>query len=150
MTSLHFLPSPDPAQEFLSAQLDYAQTQIERLTRHLTSMRENLIAAGQTELAADALLAESSKPWRQFRKDYAFFHSLFARLQRMLKPMRTAAHPDAVPPDAKPEPIRVTRIGRNERCPCGSGKKYKFCCLGLPSSANLSASHAAPVPNPAP
>jgi len=23
----------------------------------------------------------------------------------------------------------VTKIGRNERCPCGSGKKYKKCCL---------------------
>jgi hypothetical protein len=23
----------------------------------------------------------------------------------------------------------MTRIGRNERCPCGSGKKYKSCCL---------------------
>lgn len=20
-------------------------------------------------------------------------------------------------------------VGRNERCPCGSGKKYKYCCL---------------------
>jgi uncharacterized protein YecA (UPF0149 family) len=27
-----------------------------------------------------------------------------------------------------PEPIRVTKIGRNEPCPCGSGKKYKKCC----------------------
>jgi len=26
--------------------------------------------------------------------------------------------------------IQSTRkIGRNERCPCGSGKKYKKCCL---------------------
>lgn len=25
-------------------------------------------------------------------------------------------------------PIRVTKIGRNEPCPCGSGKKYKKCC----------------------
>ncbi len=25
---------------------------------------------------------------------------------------------------------RVSRIGRNEKCPCGSGKKYKKCCLG--------------------
>jgi len=24
----------------------------------------------------------------------------------------------------------VTKIGRNEPCPCGSGKKYKKCCLG--------------------
>jgi preprotein translocase subunit SecA len=29
----------------------------------------------------------------------------------------------------KPEPIRVgTKIGRNQPCPCGSGKKYKQCC----------------------
>ncbi len=28
----------------------------------------------------------------------------------------------------KSEPIRVeTRIGRNDPCPCGSGKKYKSC-----------------------
>ena len=25
-------------------------------------------------------------------------------------------------------PITVTKIGRNEPCPCGSGKKYKKCC----------------------
>ncbi|HHU52498.1 MAG TPA: SEC-C domain-containing protein [Clostridiaceae bacterium] len=24
--------------------------------------------------------------------------------------------------------VRVDRIGRNEPCPCGSGKKYKNCC----------------------
>lgn len=23
---------------------------------------------------------------------------------------------------------RVTKIQRNEKCPCGSGLKYKFCC----------------------
>ena len=23
---------------------------------------------------------------------------------------------------------RVSRVGRNEPCPCGSGKKYKQCC----------------------
>jgi SEC-C motif-containing protein len=23
----------------------------------------------------------------------------------------------------------VAKIGRNDPCPCGSGKKYKFCCL---------------------
>ncbi|MFZ4703348.1 MAG: SEC-C metal-binding domain-containing protein [Candidatus Methylumidiphilus sp.] len=24
---------------------------------------------------------------------------------------------------------RGTKIGRNEPCPCGSGKKYKKCCM---------------------
>lgn len=28
----------------------------------------------------------------------------------------------------KQEPIRVIKIGRNESCPCDSGKKYKKCC----------------------
>lgn len=27
------------------------------------------------------------------------------------------------------------KIGRNEPCPCGSGKKYKHCCLGSKSVA---------------
>jgi len=28
----------------------------------------------------------------------------------------------------KASPKRVTKIGRNDKCPCGSGKKYKQCC----------------------
>jgi preprotein translocase subunit SecA len=33
--------------------------------------------------------------------------------------------------DRKPEPIRnrKDRVGRNDPCPCGSGKKYKNCCM---------------------
>ncbi|WP_122781441.1 SEC-C metal-binding domain-containing protein [Burkholderia pseudomallei] len=26
-------------------------------------------------------------------------------------------------------PIRATKLGRNEPCHCGSGRKYKKCCL---------------------
>ena len=26
--------------------------------------------------------------------------------------------------------VRQTYTGRNDPCPCGSGKKYKKCCLG--------------------
>jgi preprotein translocase subunit SecA len=33
--------------------------------------------------------------------------------------------------EGKPEPVRKgVRIGRNDPCPCGSGKKYKHCCQG--------------------
>ena len=31
-------------------------------------------------------------------------------------------------PEERKEPVRVTKVGRNEPCPCGSGKKYKKCC----------------------
>ena len=27
----------------------------------------------------------------------------------------------------------VERVGRNDPCPCGSGKKYKKCCMKKPS-----------------
>lgn len=26
--------------------------------------------------------------------------------------------------------VKEEKIGRNDPCPCGSGKKYKKCCLG--------------------
>jgi preprotein translocase subunit SecA len=31
----------------------------------------------------------------------------------------------------KPEPVRNKgpKVGRNDPCPCGSGKKYKQCCM---------------------
>lgn len=29
----------------------------------------------------------------------------------------------------KPQPVTVPKVGRNDPCPCGSGKKYKKCCL---------------------
>jgi uncharacterized protein YchJ len=28
----------------------------------------------------------------------------------------------------KKKPVTVTKVGRNEPCTCGSGKKYKKCC----------------------
>ncbi|MDF2865692.1 MAG: protein translocase subunit secA [Clostridia bacterium] len=31
--------------------------------------------------------------------------------------------------EVKKEPVKVEKtVGRNEQCPCGSGKKYKYCC----------------------
>ncbi|PZN08669.1 MAG: hypothetical protein DIU76_02035 [Bacillota bacterium] len=29
----------------------------------------------------------------------------------------------------RPEPARRKKVGRNDPCPCGSGRKYKHCCL---------------------
>ena len=32
-----------------------------------------------------------------------------------------------------PDPARAKKVGRNDPCPCGSGKKYKKCCLNKES-----------------
>jgi len=44
---------------------------------------------------------------------------------------QTAALTNSQRGDKKPEPIRnrTEKVGRNEPCPCGSGKKYKNCCM---------------------
>jgi preprotein translocase subunit SecA len=36
-------------------------------------------------------------------------------------------HPRSAPPAAAPFVRQVPKVGRNELCPCGSGKKYKHC-----------------------
>ena len=43
-------------------------------------------------------------------------------IQKLLNPQLFAAR-------------RQVLAGRNDPCPCGSGRKYKKCCLGAPSSA---------------
>ena len=59
-----------------------------------------------------------------------------------------AAHDIPAPPAADPasQPLRATPApGRNDLCPCGSGKKFKRCCLGHPTppSPALASSPAA-------
>ena len=39
--------------------------------------------------------------------------------------------------DAPPDTIvRHAHVGRNDPCPCGSGKKFKKCCLKKGSATN--------------
>jgi hypothetical protein len=49
------------------------------------------------------------------------------------------------PRPATPSVPRGAKLGRNDPCPCGSGKKYKHCCMGSPSSAKASAPTVAPA-----
>jgi len=47
---------------------------------------------------------------------------------RVEMPKRRAVSYGA-PPKSAPPPSKMVKIGRNDPCPCGSGKKYKKCCL---------------------
>ena len=50
-----------------------------------------------------------------------------ARYVRVLK----RAYLDAASGKPKPFVAPGSPLGRNDPCPCGSGRKYKKCCLGL-------------------
>jgi len=39
-----------------------------------------------------------------------------------------AQAPQGVPEKAKQIKLQQPKVGRNDPCPCGSGKKYKKCC----------------------
>ena len=39
-----------------------------------------------------------------------------------------ASHGDEEPAKKKPVRNAAKKVGRNDPCPCGSGKKYKKCC----------------------
>jgi len=41
----------------------------------------------------------------------------------------------------------MAKIGRNEPCPCGSGKKYKQCCLAKNATERTAARVADPLPH---
>jgi hypothetical protein len=44
----------------------------------------------------------------------------------------------------------MAKVGRNAPCPCGSGKKYKMCCLAQDEAASRTAAAAAAEASPAP
>jgi len=47
------------------------------------------------------------------------------------KPAQAAAkQAESANPQSHPAYQPGPKVGRNDSCPCGSGKKYKKCCLG--------------------
>jgi hypothetical protein len=62
--------------------------------------------------------------------------------------MHNSAHveskrtPDPWPQSPVPGSQRLPKVGRNQLCPCGSGKKFKHCCLRKPLVAASSAAAA--------
>jgi hypothetical protein len=64
--------------------------------------------------------------WRAFQKRHPGYVARFARRYPTMKTI--GARLVAVPATAAPKP------GRNDPCPCGSGKKYKKCCYAASRS----------------
>ena len=48
--------------------------------------------------------------------------------QQQQKPMDLQTGGGSVEAKARPVQAKSTKVGRNDPCPCGSGKKYKNCC----------------------
>lgn len=52
-----------------------------------------------------------------------------AMVKKALESATPAEPPTSAMPHPRAKPQKKAKVGRNEPCPCGSGKKYKRCCL---------------------
>jgi len=96
---------------------------IDRLwMEHLTAMERmrqgiGLRAAGQQ----DPLVVYK-------REGHNLFDSLLANIQHDVAHSIYHVGISKEPPRKKAAMVAGKKVGRNEPCPCGSGKKYKYCC----------------------
>ena len=62
---------------------------------------------------------------------------LIGELEKTSSPPEPEPETDGFRNLPAPEPrtpiIRQQRVGRNDACPCGSGRRYKRCCMGKDS-----------------
>jgi len=90
----------------------------------------------------DPLVAFRKEAFEEWEGLQAAIQEEIAKLMFRVQVVRERTRPQPSPfqemyasrgGDEEPEPKRperVKKVGRNDPCPCGSGKKYKKCCLG--------------------
>ncbi|MBD5553326.1 MAG: preprotein translocase subunit SecA [Desulfovibrio sp.] len=108
----------DPKLEYKREGFDMFQTMLfqirESVFRALTRVRVQIVSPEEEEAARQAEQAALAAEFRHHESDAAN--------------LSYSGAPDATEPK-KAEPVRAAaRVGRNDPCPCGSGKKYKKCC----------------------
>ncbi|MFL6575904.1 MAG: preprotein translocase subunit SecA [Povalibacter sp.] len=110
----------NPKQEYKREAFELFSSMLDRIKHDTVSLLSRMQLRTQAEI--DAEEAE-----RQQRLERAM------RFQHAAPEQLTAPAPTELPPAAEePAPVAqfvrdVRKVGRNEACPCGSGKKYKHC-----------------------
>ncbi|MBI3120668.1 MAG: SEC-C domain-containing protein [candidate division NC10 bacterium] len=90
------------------------------------------LAAAESNYRQGLALGRSAR-YYQVKDRRAFTQTLEEALEGV-QGARAARLPDPIPARAQLEAIvaedlGVAKVGRNDPCPCGSGRKYKKCCL---------------------
>jgi len=84
---------------------------------------------------AEAYAAREDDPqWRRFENPWKFYEpdEIAARQERWAREdaeMLDSMGKGSFEESALPYVRQTAKVGRNDPCPCGSGKKYKKCCL---------------------
>jgi preprotein translocase subunit SecA len=96
----------------------------------------------RVQLAPEAVQQIERRPRpRQVVAQHAEAGSAFSAAQK--RPAASGGDRPAAAEEREPEPARVAtvrrgpRVGRNDPCPCGSGKKYKKCHMPIDEGAEI-------------
>lgn len=82
----------------------------------------------QNRLCRSLISADQIKTWPMFEREQKPKKITKKDIEKMKKELQGSI---------APSPAKKVKIGRNDPCPCGSGKKYKFCCMNKPKEETL-------------
>ena len=110
----------NPKQEYKREAFELFTSMLDRIKHDTVSLLSRMQLRTQEEIDA-----EEAERQRRLERAMQFQHAA---------PQNLAAPPEPLPPDpmepragATPFVRESKKVGRNEPCPCGSGKKYKHC-----------------------
>jgi preprotein translocase subunit SecA len=99
-----------------------------------TLWKDHLTEMDHLRQQAGLYAARQIDPIVAYKKEgHAFFESLIAGIQHEVVHTiyKVNIQKRETPVQRQPQKVAVPagkKVGRNEPCPCGSGKKYKHCC----------------------
>ena len=119
-----------PKQEYKRESFGLFQTLQTNISREVIQVLSRLQLAGESDLER---MERQRREQRARRMNYSHADGAAPN------PEQPNGEPSAGEPSARGRPVETfvrggRKVGRNEPCPCGSGKKYKQCC-GHPNAA---------------
>ena len=115
----------NPKQEYKREAFEMFGAMLEQVKHDTISILTRIRIQGEQEL-------DDSEERRKAAEAMRFQHAQASALGAGQQPAAPGGQPDrAAPPPQAPRPETFKRegrkVGRNEPCPCGSGKKFKQC-----------------------
>ena len=113
----------DPVNMYRNAAADMFDEMV--MTMREQTARMLLMIVPTTQLKAPATLRITSEGLKSSAAPVP------SRMDASGAASQKSVYGSAAKPEARKEPVRKTaaeKVGRNDPCPCGSGKKYKKCC----------------------
>jgi Protein of unknown function (DUF1186)/SEC-C motif len=121
------LPAPELLEEVRQA---YAEGLVDESVADLKSIEQDLAAPKPRHREGRSLITDAISEMEH----WACFHpeDSWSKKQPEIETPKSLQPTPAPPPPSEyvaPQPlVREPKIGRNDPCPCGSGKKHKKCC----------------------